>query len=179
MRSKEPKKVVELQGEWVAYQKLDNNQIDNLKELSGTAFRYRADAQALFRHLQADNTLPLPIYPERGKIAKTAIGGSTEKNTANLASYLSPNPATDKLFIHSPEALTNIAIYNTLGQQFPLLEGARGSTNSPSERWLGAVNETQFGAENEVSVAHLTSGIYFVEVRTKSGKVMTHKFVKQ
>ncbi|MBK8445054.1 MAG: T9SS type A sorting domain-containing protein [Sphingobacteriales bacterium] len=92
---------------------------------------------------------------------------------------ISPNPATDKLFIHSHEAITSVEIYNTLGQQFPLLEGARGSTNSPSERGQGGVNEAQFGAENELSVAHLTSGIYFVQAHTKSGKVFTQKFVKR
>ncbi|MBK8442207.1 MAG: T9SS type A sorting domain-containing protein [Sphingobacteriales bacterium] len=91
---------------------------------------------------------------------------------------IAPNPATDKLFIHSPETLTNVAIYNTLGQQFPLLEGARGSTNSPSERGSGAVNEAQKGV-NELSVAHLPPGIYLLRAHTQSGKVMTHKFVKR
>ena len=92
---------------------------------------------------------------------------------------ISPNPATDKLFTHSHEAITNVEIYNTLGQQFPPKEGARESTNSPSKRGSGGANEAQFGAENELSVAHLTSGIYFVQAHTKSGKVFTQKFVKR
>ncbi|MBK8445053.1 MAG: T9SS type A sorting domain-containing protein [Sphingobacteriales bacterium] len=34
-------------------------------------------------------------------------------------------------------------------------------------------------SENELSVAHLASGIYFVQAHTKSGKVFTKKFVKR
>ncbi|MBK8445093.1 MAG: T9SS type A sorting domain-containing protein [Sphingobacteriales bacterium] len=34
-------------------------------------------------------------------------------------------------------------------------------------------------AENELSVAHLASGIYFVQAHTKSGRVFTQKFVKR
>jgi hypothetical protein len=71
---------------------------------------------------------------------------------------LYPNPVKDILNISSETTITNIAIYNLLGQ----------------EVMTKSVNDT----ENSIDVSNLTSGTYFVKV-TADNTVKTSKIIKE
>jgi len=77
-------------------------------------------------------------------------------NAINVSVY--PNPTINKINIQSDEQITNVVVYNTLGQMV--------KSASP--------NTTNFSMET----ANLDAGIYFAKLSTENGS-KTVKFIKQ
>ena len=149
------------------YEWLLGSGLPYLSSSEGASVQFNADSVGFFSLLQlikdsAGNSSTQALYIT----VKDTLTASLNETVAPLwwqgRLSIAPNPATDKLFIHSPEALTNVEIYNTLCQ-------LQHSQNFPPQ---------QEGLR-EVSVAHLTSGIYLLRAYTKSGKVITQKFMKR
>ncbi len=66
-----------------------------------------------------------------------------------------PNPSQDFFFIESPETITNLNIYNNLGQLMKI----------------------DFNSQ-QVDISHLSKGIYFIHLQTKDKHIYSQKFLK-
>jgi hypothetical protein len=78
-----------------------------------------------------------------------------EENTANLFSIY-PNPTNGLLTINSTSSISEITVYNNLGQQLFTSEKT-----------------------NQVDISTLSEGIYFVKIKDKNGQTETKKVVKK
>ncbi|MGY8934410.1 MAG: T9SS type A sorting domain-containing protein, partial [Flavobacteriales bacterium] len=82
--------------------------------------------------------------------------GVNDFNAINVSVY--PNPTINNINIQSDEQITNIVVYNTLGQM--VMNAAPDATNFSME------------------TANLDAGIYFAKLSTEKGS-KTVKFIKQ
>lgn len=82
---------------------------------------------------------------------------TTEDFQANTFT-LFPNPATNSLRVQSNSGISSIAIYNSIGQKV--------ETHTPPN-----------SLEYDMSIAHLSKGVYFIELQTSLG-ILTEKLVK-
>lgn len=99
------------------------------------------------------NTLSSPeVQPVRAKEMSTSISEEFEQGHTFA---INPNPVRDILIIETTESLSQIDIYNVNGQ---------------------CVLQTK---ALEISVAHLPTGMYILRAKTKDGRVMQSKFIKQ
>ena len=89
-------------------------------------------------------------------VTSDEIAAVNDFNAINVSVY--PNPTINKINIQSDEQITNVVVYNTLGQMV--------KSASP--------NATNFSMET----ANLDAGIYFAKLSTEKGS-KTVKFIKQ
>ena len=67
-----------------------------------------------------------------------------------------PNPSQDFFFIESPETITNLSIYNNLGQLMKI----------------------DFNKQ-QIDISHLSRGVYFIHLQTKNKEIYSQKFIKK
>lgn len=79
---------------------------------------------------------------------------SIESEKNNVTVY--PNPSHENLFIQSSEKIKSIYCTNYLGQK-----------------------ENVIFENSSINISSLTEGIYFLNIKTQSGKMETKKFIKQ
>ena len=89
-------------------------------------------------------------------VTSDEIAAVNDFNAINVSVY--PNPTINKINIQSDEQITNVVVYNTLGQMV--------KSASP--------DATNFSMET----ANLDAGIYFAKLSTEKGS-KTVKFIKQ
>ena len=89
-------------------------------------------------------------------VTSDAIVGVNDFNAINVSVY--PNPTINNINIQSDEQITNVVVYNTLGQM--VMNAAPDATNFSME------------------TANLDAGIYFAKLSTEKGS-KTVKFIKQ
>ena len=89
-------------------------------------------------------------------VTSTSIASVNDFNTINVSIY--PNPTTDNINIQSDEQITNVVIYNTLGQVVK--------------------NESPDATNFSMETANLDAGIYFAKLSTEKGST-TVKFLKE
>ena len=81
---------------------------------------------------------------------------STDEPLAEQNISISPNPASQQLFIKGIPSVSNYEIYNSLGQ---LLN--KGLTS-----------------ENEINISRLNKGLYVLSLEAQDGQRQTFKFIK-
>ena len=89
-------------------------------------------------------------------VTSDEIAGVNDVNDIYVSVY--PNPTINNINIHSDEQITNVVVYNTLGQL--VMNAAPDATNFSME------------------TANLDAGIYFAKLSTEKGS-KTVKFIKQ
>ena len=89
-------------------------------------------------------------------VTSDEIAAVNDFNAINVSVY--PNPTINKINIQSDEQITNVVVYNTLGQL--VMNAAPDATNFSME------------------TANLDAGIYFAKLSTEKGS-KTVKFIKQ
>ena len=89
-------------------------------------------------------------------VTSDEIAGVNDVNAINVSVY--PNPTINNINIQSDEQITNVVVYNTLGQL--VMNAAPDATNFSME------------------TANLDAGIYFAKLSTEKGS-KTVKFIKQ
>ena len=89
-------------------------------------------------------------------VTSDEIAAVNDFNAINVSVY--PNPTINKINIQSDEQITNVVVYNTLGQM--VMNSAPDATNFSME------------------TANLDAGIYFAKLSTEKGS-KTVKFIKQ
>ena len=89
-------------------------------------------------------------------VVTDAILGVNDFNAINVSVY--PNPTINNINIQSDEQITNVVVYNTLGQM--VMNAAPDATNF------------------SMQTANLDAGIYFAKLSTEKGS-KTVKFIKQ
>lgn len=92
------------------------------------------------------------VQPVRAKETSTSISEEFEQGHTFS---INPNPVRDILIVETTESLSQIDIYNVNGQ---------------------CVLQTK---ALEISVAHLPVGMYILRAKTKDGRLMQGKFIKQ
>ena len=105
-----------------------------------------------------NNMRPMPALtnPDMGCYEVSQLVGIAENNLEhNFSVY--PNPASDNLFVIMSEA-KNLILYNSLGEEVSNWNLSAGT--------------------NEINISDLSSGIYFLELKTESGVVMK-KIIKE
>jgi hypothetical protein len=79
---------------------------------------------------------------------------NTSVNRTSVSVF--PNPFNNRIEIHSTTGLTQITLFNTLGQQ--VIENHK---------------------ENSMNTSNLPSGVYFLQIENELGARSTHQLIKE
>ena len=134
----------------------------NYNLVDGGQFRFQCDASANADRVYIDQVI-VTGNGTGSRVANTI----TELHSISTARLLdndsdisvSPNPASNKLFLTTEENINTISIYSITGQ-------------------LVYQSNNLKGMENSIDVSAFTSGIYFISVETEE-EVITEKFIKE
>ena len=134
----------------------------NYNLVNGGQFRFQCDASANADRVYIDQV----VVTGNGSGARVA-NSITALHTVSNARLVdndsdisvSPNPASDKLFLTTEENINKISIYSVTGQMVYQSNNLKG-------------------LENSIDVSSFTSGIYLISVETEE-EVLTEKFIKE
>ena len=135
----------------------------NYNLVNGGQFRFQCDASANADRVYIDQ-VTITGNGSGSRVASNAIVELNSLSTSRLTSYdsdisLSPNPASDRLFLSVEENINKVSIYSITGQ-------------------MVYQSSNQKGLESTIDISALTSGIYLITVDTEE-EVITQKFIKE
>jgi hypothetical protein len=123
---------------------------------------FKEDSSAIFYfggYDAAKDTSNNTSWIYKGKIKNLITGFSNNRKTNSMNIY--PNPTQNQLSISNLPASFkgSVIIYNSMGQSIQ--------------------SEQKSGSQFSIQTGHLNPGIYFVQIKTEYGEIISKKFIKE